>query len=201
MKEEKIQKGFIRSLFVCFFVVIFSSVTSADVKQGSVPLILICPEIIDLEVLTEKVELIPGPEDYARDSVMRFDVIGINIFTNASGGAELYTYGVQPTVLNETGHLTNVLRLEDVFLKVNKNATYIIENKIEGAAIFGNVLLSGLQDKWVNLNNEANPLMKVSTATKSKRTVGVDVAVTNLSYYTTGSYRCTIWFSLIPKVV
>lgn len=190
-----------RKLLVAFGAMLWlSTIVMAEVKQASLPIVLICPEIIELELITEKVELIPGPEDYARDSIMRKDVVELELFSNASNGAELHTYGVQPAELNNTGQLTNVLRLEDVHLKVNKDHTYIVENQLEGVNVSGDVTLPGLLDNWVRLSNEANELMRVNVSTKAKRRISIDIAITSLARYTTGSYKCTVWFSLIPRV-
>ncbi|MEK7274936.1 MAG: hypothetical protein AAB110_06745, partial [Candidatus Desantisbacteria bacterium] len=111
--------------------------------------------------MTETV--LPGPEDYARDLMLcrvvnaqntagaaarpnamgydpilctvpagkgfaeRTDAISLSIFTNAQDGAALYVHGTQPQGPK------GILQLEDSYVSVCTEKTYILQNDMEGA--------------------------------------------------------------------
>jgi hypothetical protein len=210
------------------------------------------PEIIELDLVSGAIVLVPGPEDYAalppekaspvtcqqkiesgtdddtdnpvadpgatinnnnQGFIDRSDAISLKIFSNANSGATLFTYGVQPTTLNADGHLTGVLRLQDIYLTVQCEKTYISFNGLEGAKANAityatdGICSSNNTPKtmkacatWLQLHNEAQHIYEVNEATKAKRDVVFKIGVGNLARYTTGTYNATIWFSLIPQV-
>ncbi len=131
---------------------------AADMQQEDAQIGLNCLQLIELAGIDMSETITPGPEDYARDlrkeRVVNFpdgnqagdlnvtidanDGIGkgfaertaaleMTIFTNAQDGAALYVHGLQPATQQ------NVLRLEDTYVSVCTEKTYILQNDLEGA--------------------------------------------------------------------
>jgi hypothetical protein len=57
----------------------------------------------------------------------RTDALSMTIFTNAQDGAALYVHGIQPPGPQ------GILRLEDTYVSVCTEKTYILQNDLEGA--------------------------------------------------------------------
>lgn len=183
-----------------------------DLQQGDVDVELAVQQIIQLEVITTSVKIVPGPEDYARnldkteyvggneyvDSGKGFadrsNAIELTMFTNAQSGGIIYVHGLQPSTTE------GVLRLEDTYLTVQTGRTYILQNKLEGAT----TKFKTYENKpsyWLRLGNEAQEIFKVTTATKDARLIVFKLGIGNLARYTHGVYKNTITFSLMPLVI
>jgi hypothetical protein len=65
--------------------------------------------------------------DIGKGFAERTDALSMTIFTNAQDGAALYVHGIQP--LGPQG----ILRLEDTYVQVCTEKTYILQNDLEGA--------------------------------------------------------------------
>jgi hypothetical protein len=65
--------------------------------------------------------------DIGKGFAERTDALSMTIFTNAQDGAALYVHGTQPA-----GPM-GILRLEDTYIQVCKEKTYILQNNLEGA--------------------------------------------------------------------
>ncbi|MDI6735634.1 MAG: hypothetical protein QME42_05500 [bacterium] len=184
-----------------------------DIQQGDVDVQLEIPEIIQLELLTTNIRIIPGPEDYARNLEKdeygggnewvspgkgfadRSDAIELNMFTNAQKGGLLYVHGIQ-----SPGRLEGVLILEDTYLAVETARTYILQNNLEGATTKFRTY-PNKKTYWLRLYTEAQEIFKVTMSTKNARLIVFKLGIGNLSRYTHGNYRNTITFSLMPIVI
>ncbi|OIP42895.1 hypothetical protein AUJ95_01215 [Candidatus Desantisbacteria bacterium CG2_30_40_21] len=131
---------------------------AADMQQEDASIGLNCLQLIELAGIDMSETITPGPEDYARDlrkervvnfpdgnqagnpSVMtdandgigkgfaeRTAALEMTIFTNAQDGAALFVHGSQPAAQQ------NILRLEDTYVSVCTEKTYILQNDLEGA--------------------------------------------------------------------
>lgn len=183
-----------------------------DIQQGDVDVELAVQQIIELEVITTNVRIVPGPEDYARNldkteygggnEVMdpgrgfaeRSDVIELKMFTNAQSGGMLYVHGLQPPTPE------GVLRLEDTYLTVQTAKTYILQNNLEGATTKFRTY-ENKKTYWIRLDNEAQEIFKVTTATKDARLIVFKLGIGNLARYTQGTFKNTITFSLMPLII
>ncbi len=200
-------------VYLCWVVAIvfMADTASGDIQQGDVDVELEIPEIIQLELLTTNVRIIPGPEDYARNLekseygggnewvdpgkgfAERSGAIELTMFTNAQNGGLLYAHGIQPPGPE------GILILEDTYLTVETAKTYILQNNLEGAT----TKFKTWPDKktyWLRLYNEAQEIFKVTTATKTARLIVLKIGIGNLARYTHGNYKNTITFSLMPIV-
>ena len=65
--------------------------------------------------------------DIGKGFAERTDALSMTIFTNAQDGAALYVHGLQPATQQ------NILRLEDTYVSVCTEKTYILQNDFEGA--------------------------------------------------------------------
>ena len=66
-------------------------------------------------------------DDIGKGFAERTDALSMTIFTNAQDGAALYVHGIQPATQQ------NILRLEDTYVSVCTEKTYILQNDFEGA--------------------------------------------------------------------
>ncbi len=66
-------------------------------------------------------------DDIGKGFAERTAALEMTIFTNAQDGAALFVHGLQPATQQ------NILRLEDTYVSVCKEKTYILCNAIEGA--------------------------------------------------------------------
>jgi hypothetical protein len=66
-------------------------------------------------------------EDIGKGFAERTDALSMTIFTNAQDGAALYVHG------NTPAGPQGILRLEDTYLQVCTEKTYILQNDLEGA--------------------------------------------------------------------
>ncbi len=66
-------------------------------------------------------------DDIGKGFAERTDALSMTIFTNAQDGAALYVHGLQPATQQ------NILRLEDTYVSVCTEKTYILQNDLEGA--------------------------------------------------------------------
>jgi hypothetical protein len=66
-------------------------------------------------------------EDIGKGFAERTDALSMTIFTNAQDGAALYVHGLQPAGPQ------GILRLEDTYVQVCTEKTYILQNDLEGA--------------------------------------------------------------------
>ncbi|MFH1962420.1 MAG: hypothetical protein ABIJ30_06050 [bacterium] len=71
-------------------------------------------------------------DDIGKGFAERTAALEMTIFTNAQDGAALYVHGLQPTTQQ------NILRLEDTYVSVCTEKTYILQNDLEGAAANAN---------------------------------------------------------------
>jgi hypothetical protein len=198
----------------------------ADVEQDSVQLILSVPKIISLEVKIKQVLMVPTSEDYSRKLADKYELrgclsgdlinnnfedkgfldraeaISLTIYTNAAGGAKLFVHGIQP--------VENILRLEDTFLSVMTEKTYILANELEGASAKGpsppGQEIDYCTDKitgkavFLQMSNEAQQIFSVGESTKDPRLVVFKVGIGNLDRYTEGEYTNTLVFTLMPSI-
>ncbi|MBU0701115.1 hypothetical protein KKE26_07490 [bacterium] len=204
---------------------------AADMQQEDAQIGLKVPQIIELVGVDMREMVTPGPEDYARDLTKvnivnypdggasagndrldslntdigkgfaeRADSISITLFTNAQDGANLYVHGVQP--VGPTG----ILRLEDTYLTVQAEKTYVLLNKLEGAEASAQTYPSENSGSnmarctWLRVHNEAQYLFGVKMSTKDARLVVFKLGIANLARYTEGEYSNTLTFTLIPIV-
>ncbi len=130
---------------------------AADMQQEDASVGLSVPQIIELNGIDMSEIITPGPEDYARDLKVarvvnipngeaatgntmddantdlgkgfaeRTAALEMTIFTNAQDGAALYVHGLQPATQQ------HILRLEDTYVSVCTEKTYILQNDLEGA--------------------------------------------------------------------
>ncbi len=150
-------------IVTAFLLSITTAVYAADMQQQDASVGLNVPQIIELVGLDMTETIVPGPEDYARDLMLcrvvnaqntagaaavsnamgynaalctvpagkgfaeRTDAISLSIFTNAQDGAALYVHGTQPHGPN------GILQLEDSYVSVCTEKTYILQNDLEGA--------------------------------------------------------------------
>jgi len=198
---------------LCGLLTIFITRTvCGEIKQGNVDVELEVPEIIQLEILTTSIKVIPGPEDYARNLdrrefeggneaadpgkgfADRSSAIELTIFTNAQKGASIFVYGIHQ------GRSEGVLSIEDTYLAVQTDKTFILQNNIEGATTKFRTYPTK-STYWLRLHNEAQEIFRVSMATKDARLIVFKLGIGNLGEYTHGSYKNTITFSLMPLVM
>ncbi|MFH1861011.1 MAG: hypothetical protein ABH870_08410 [bacterium] len=152
-----------KTIITAFLISISTAGYAADVQQQDASVGLNVPQIIELVGVDMEETVVPGPEDYARDLMMcrvlnamntagaaaqpnimgydpvqctipagkgfaeRTDAISLSIFTNAQDGAALYVHGTQPSGPK------GILQLEDSYLSVCTEKTYILQNDLEGA--------------------------------------------------------------------
>jgi len=202
----------ITCLFVGLLILTMTRMSFGEIQQGDVEVELEVPEIIQLEILTPNTKIIPGPEDYARNLdksefeggnediepgkgfADRSDAIEVTMFTNAQDGGLLYVYGSQPPFVQ------GVLRLEDIYLAVQTEKTYILQNNLEGATSKFRTYPKQ-KTYWLRLGIEAHEIFKVTMATKEARLIVLKLGIGNLAEYTHGSYKNTLVFSLMPLVI
>jgi len=188
----------------------------ADVKQKTVNVKLIVPQIITLDV-TQPEAIIPGPEDYAMKFSQyqevakntgssapndeygfadRADAIKVSIFTNARSGAKVYVHGLANPEQNKTLHV------EDVYLTVMTEKTYVLKNNLEEATAVAKTQTGCPNATWLQLNNEAKELFGVGIATKAIRDWYLKLGIGNLARYTENAdgYDMDITFTLLPIV-
>ncbi|MFH1897424.1 MAG: hypothetical protein ABH886_04185 [Candidatus Desantisbacteria bacterium] len=78
------------------------------------------------DVATENV-MQDANRDIGKGFAERTAALEMTIFTNAQDGAALYVHGLQPATQQ------NILRLEDTYVSVCTEKTYILQNDFEGA--------------------------------------------------------------------
>ncbi len=207
---------------------------------------LTVPQLIELVGVKTNVRIVPGPEDYARDLspeavvnygyptgnaadkgnrmldtncdigrgfATRDDALSLTIFTNAQDGAILYVHGSMPANSSTKG----ALMLEDTYISVSMEKTYILQNQLEGACSDAatNLRLDSLPERcslvedppysgksitWLRLHQQAQHIVEVKTATKAARLIVFNVGVANLPRYTEGEYSNTLTFTLMPII-
>ncbi|MBI4777839.1 hypothetical protein HY792_02825 [Candidatus Desantisbacteria bacterium] len=204
---------------------------AADMQQEDAQIGLKVPQIIELVGIDMREMVTPGPEDYARDLtkvsivnypdggasagsnrvdssnddigkgfIDRADAVSLTLFTNAQDGANLYVHGVQPAGPQ------GILRLDDTFLTVQTEKTYVLLNKLEGAEASAQTYPSENNGSnmarctWLRIHNEAQYLFGVKMSTKDPRLVVFKLGIANLARYTEGEYSNTLTFTLIPIV-
>ncbi|MFH1096871.1 MAG: hypothetical protein V1749_05180 [Candidatus Desantisbacteria bacterium] len=162
---------------------------AADMQQSDASVGLNCLQLIELVGIDMAETVTPGPEDYARDLMVgrvvnnvssintgsetasenvmsdlnddigkgfaeRNDALSLTIFTNAQDGAALFVHGLQPATQK------NILRLEDTYITVEAEKTYILINDFEGAyanACTGDMLEGSTKTANNKLSVEDNP--------------------------------------------
>jgi hypothetical protein len=72
-------------------------------------------------------------EDIGKGFAERAAAFELTIFTNSQDGAALYVYGRTDVPELGLGGSRDVLKLEDTYLSVNTEKTYILQNDLEGA--------------------------------------------------------------------
>ncbi|MFH1861012.1 MAG: hypothetical protein ABH870_08415 [bacterium] len=206
---------------------------------------LAVPQLIELVGVKTNVRIVPGPEDYARnlfpETVVNYgyptgnaagkenrmiddhnigrgfakreDALSLTIFTNAQDGAVLYVHGSTPANNSTKG----VLMLEDTYISVSMEKTYILQNQLEGAysdaaTYSGTDPLSErlslskesscleASATWLRLHHQAQHIVEIKTATKTARLIVFNVGVANLPRYTEGEYTNTLTFTLMPII-
>lgn len=201
-----------KKIIYLFCGLLITSTVFGEIQQGDVEVELEVQQIIKLEIVTLNVKIIPGPEDYARNLgkteygggneyvdpgkgfADRSNAIELTMFTNAQLGGMLYVHGLQPPTQE------GVLILEDTYLTVQTEKTYVLQNDLEGA-ITKFRTYENKPSYWLRLGNEAQEIFKVSTATKDARLIVFKIGIGNLARYTHGVYKNTITFSLMPLVI
>jgi hypothetical protein len=210
---------------------IVSTGYTADMQQEDAQIGLKVPQIIELVGVDMTETVIPGPEDYARDldpsSIVNYpdggasarenvvgtlnkdigkgfaeraDALSLTIFTNAQDGANLYVHGIQPAGPQ------GILRLEDTYLTVQTEKTYVLLNKLEGAEASAQTYPSTKRGTrmaratWLRIHNEAQHIFSVKMSTKDPRLIVFKLGIANLARYTEGEYSNTLTFTLIPVV-
>ena len=201
---------------------------------------LTVPQLIELVGVKTNVRIVPGPEDYARnlspEAVVNYgypdgnaagkenrmlntnhnigigfatreDVLSLTIFTNAQDGAVLYVHGSIPANNSTKG----ALMLEDTYISVSMEKTYILQNQLEGAYsdaatnpgtdfLQGELSCLKKSATWLRLHQQAQHIVEVKTATKAARLIVFNVGVANLPRYTEGEYTNTLTFTLMPII-
>ncbi|MDI6735788.1 MAG: hypothetical protein QME42_06295 [bacterium] len=191
----------------------------AEEKQDAVKVTLSVNPIIEFDVVQSAIAVVPGPEDYAvkmQDSkgwntlapcsswpeedygfADRSEAISFNMFTNARAGADVYVHALGNAAHNKT------LRVEDVYLTVMTEKTYILNNKLEGSWAKAQTELDCPNAKWLQLNNEARTLCGVDKSTKATRLWVLKIGIGNLARYTenVAGYDADLTFTLMPRVI
>lgn len=194
---------------------------------------LFVPQLVELVGIKTNVRIVPGPEDYARDLspeavinyvrstydtggasaqvnamqcdigkgfAERTDALSLTIFTNAQDGAVLYVHGSIP----REDPVRKLLRLEDTYITVDTERTYILHNQLEGAhanARTSNDIIRGVSTTtWLRIHTEAQHIFEVKTATKAPRLIVFNIGVANLASYTEGEYGNILTFTLMPII-
>lgn len=221
----KLIKGVIFTLIL----LITNNVLAEVELQKLVKVTLSVPEVIELEIGEESVQIIPGPEDYMVDIIVlndpnnpgggiayftngfaaRADAINLFVFTNARKGAKLFVFGTP--IPSQEGSL----QVSDIFLTVMSEKTYVLFNKLDEVPYVSwtpthpwpyaaTGITPGIDDDaalWLQLTTEALPIFEFEKATKSKRLIVFKVGIGSLSFYTQGKYEGMTTFIFIPTVV
>jgi len=127
--------------------------------------------------------------DIGKGFAERTAAMEMTIFTNAQDGAALFVHGLQPATQQ------NILRLEDTYVSVCTEKTYILQNDLEGAyanACSGDVMEKTTMSASSTQRVEDNPRNNYGgsdeyTATMGTTTAGSNVhagAATNKAYST-----------------
>jgi len=204
--------------------ILIATNTSSEVKYKTVNIRLIPKQVVTLSV-TPPVVIIPEAEDYAikfsdHQKVIagsiapeddygfadRPDAIKVSIFTNAYKGVTVFLYGLANHEHN------NTLRVEDVYLTVMTEKTYVLMNKIEGAWAHAKTEVKktklGLphalkyQASWIQCNNEPKEFFGVKMSTKAVRDWWLKLGIGNLARYTENEegFDMDLTFILMPIV-
>jgi hypothetical protein len=110
-------------------------------------------------------------EDIGKGFAERTDALSMTIFTNAQDGAALYVHGLQPAGPQ------GILRLEDTYVQVCTEKTYILQNDLEGA--FADACSAASMETTTTRNSdtqrvEDNPRNNMGAAGDSIPTIGKD---------------------------
>ncbi|MBI4778604.1 hypothetical protein HY792_06780 [Candidatus Desantisbacteria bacterium] len=127
--------------------------------------------------------------DIGKGFAERTAALEMTIFTNAQDGAALYVHGLQPATQQ------HILRLEDTYVSVCTEKTYILQNDLEGAyanACSGDVMEASTMTASSTQRIEDNPRNNMGgdgdyTATMGTSTAGLNVhagAATDKAYAT-----------------
>lgn len=187
-------------LSIIITMTLFALTASAEVKQADIKVNLKVPQIIKLYVAEgyEDVSFVPGPEDYARNFLDRADAVKLWIFTNARTGGKLYVHGNQPSGPQ------GILRLEDTYLTVMTEKTYILVNNLEtnqDCNPYRTDAKTGDVKEWLKLHNEAQQIFTITQSTKADRLIVFKLGVGNLARYTEGNYSNSLTFTFMPTVL
>ncbi|MBU0700600.1 hypothetical protein KKE26_04820 [bacterium] len=97
-------------------------------------------------------------DDIGKGFAERTASLEMTIFTNAQDGAALYVHGLQPATQQ------NILRLEDTYVSICKEKTYIWQNAIEGAFADASSMVV-TENKSQTLDDTSGATINSSTAT------------------------------------
>ncbi|MFH1096948.1 MAG: hypothetical protein V1749_05570 [Candidatus Desantisbacteria bacterium] len=114
--------------------------------------------------------------DIGKGFAERTDALALTIFTNAQDGAALYVHGLQPATQQ------NILRLEDTYVSVCTEKTYILQNDLEGAyanACSGDVMETTSKVASDTQRVEDNPRNNMGGEGTYTATMGTDGGVHN----------------------
>ncbi|MFH1896774.1 MAG: hypothetical protein ABH886_00795 [Candidatus Desantisbacteria bacterium] len=114
--------------------------------------------------------------DIGKGFAERTDALALTIFTNAQDGAALYVNGLQPATQQ------NILRLEDTYVSVCTEKTYILQNDLEGAyanACSGDVMETTSKVASDTQRVEDNPRNNMGGEGTYTATMGTDGGVHN----------------------
>lgn len=112
--------------------------------------------------------------DIGKGFAERTDALALTIFTNAQDGAALYVHGLQPATQQ------NILRLEDTYVSVCTEKTYILQNDLEGAyanASSGAVMEASTKSASSTQRVEDNPRNNMGGDGTYTATMGTDGGV------------------------
>ncbi|MFH1962307.1 MAG: hypothetical protein ABIJ30_05460, partial [bacterium] len=112
--------------------------------------------------------------DIGKGFAERTAALEMTIFTNAQDGAALYVHGLQPA------QQQGILRLEDTYVSVCTEKTYILQNDLEGAyanACSGDVMETTATSPSSTARMEDNPRNNMGGDGNLTATMGTDGGV------------------------
>ncbi|MDI6781924.1 MAG: hypothetical protein QME49_07485 [bacterium] len=115
--------------------------------------------------------------DIGKGFAERTAALEMTVFTNAQDGAALYVHGLQPATQQ------NILRLEDTYVSVCTEKTYILQNDLEGA--YANACSGAVMEKTTMSTSstqrvEDNPRNNYGGSDEYTATMGTTTAGSNI---------------------
>jgi hypothetical protein len=95
------------------------------------------------------------------------------------------------------------LDLEDIYVSIEVEKTYICQNGLEGCTPNANTCEEDpkyMSACWLRIHNETQHLISVTEATVDPRRIAIAVGMGNLDAYTEGEYKAEVVVVLMPIV-